>query len=128
MLPYGIIVSSLVPYGTFVVHPGNAQSEDMMARQAHFEERFGDDIVRWKTEDIGTARRVVRLVEQVTRRPTEGCGRPKKLGGLPGIWSRRITREHRLFYQIEDNGTLRFLQCHGHDLDETTAQAARERR
>lgn len=84
-------------------------------REVTYEPEIYDQLCRWRDEDPDTGRRVVELMELAMVNPTKSRGRPKRLGGLPGVWSMRITKEHRLFYYA--NGTeLRFLSCWGHDL------------
>ena len=63
--------------------------------------------------------RVDRLIEATLRSPYDGIGRPEALrGNLQGYWSRRIDREHRLVYKVEDepadDGTLVIIQCRHH--------------
>ncbi|HBA88886.1 MAG TPA: Txe/YoeB family addiction module toxin, partial [Geobacter sp.] len=42
-------------------------------------------------------------VEEIRRTPFEGTGKPEPLRfQLVGCWSRRIDREHRLVYQVEE--------------------------
>lgn len=56
------------------------------------------------------ASRVLRLVEETQRDPFRGTGKPEPLRFLgTGIWSRRITDEHRLVYRI-DAARVIFLQ------------------
>lgn len=74
-----------------------------------------DHLLTWKDESPKLAKKVVRLIEHTILTPGEGPGRPKKLGNLPNVWSRRITRHHRLIYLI-DGDTLRFISCYGHDV------------
>jgi len=33
---------------------------------------------------------------------------------LKGCWSRRITDEHRLVYQISEDGNIEIISCKGH--------------
>jgi len=50
----------------------------------------------------------------VRRDPFGGIGKPEPLKGLgPGVWSRRITQEHRLVYLV-DAGRVDFLQARYH--------------
>ncbi len=54
------------------------------------------------------------LVEAVIRDPFAGVGKPeplKHLGG--GVWSRRITEEHRLVYRVTAE-RIDFLQARYH--------------
>ncbi len=58
--------------------------------------------------------RILDLVEAVIADPTTGIGKPEKLKYLPGSrWSRRITQEHRLAYQVGKEKLI-FLQCRYH--------------
>ncbi len=74
-----------------------------------------DHLTWWLEHDRPGGAHVVELIEETGRTPERGKGRPKRLSGLPGVWSRRITRHHRLFYRIH-NGEIRFLSCRDHDL------------
>jgi toxin YoeB len=54
------------------------------------------------------------LVDAVMRDPFSGIGKPEPLKYLgSGVWSRRITQEHRLVYLIEEK-YIKFLQCRYH--------------
>jgi len=42
------------------------------------------------------------LLDDALRNPTSGIGKPEALRyGIAGAWSRRITEEHRLVYQVQ---------------------------
>jgi len=42
------------------------------------------------------------LVDSVMRNPFEGIGKPEPLKHLgAGIWSRRLTQEHRVIYLVQ---------------------------
>jgi len=44
------------------------------------------------------------LLEELTEHPFTGTGKPEPLKhDLSGMWSRRINREHRLIYEVEEN-------------------------
>jgi toxin YoeB len=61
--------------------------------------------------------RIDRLVRAVEANPTVGIGKPERLRHqLSGLWSRRIDREHRLVYRVED-GKIIFMRCRGHYSD-----------
>jgi len=56
----------------------------------------------------------MKLVEEVVRDPKQGRGKPEPLRFLgPGVWSRRITQEHRLVYLARKH-QIDFLQCRYH--------------
>ena len=49
-------------------------------------------------------RRIYRLIEDTLRDPFQGLGQPEALRhDLSGLWSRRITKEHRLVYEVTDD-------------------------
>jgi len=54
------------------------------------------------------------LVEATARDPFTGLGKPEPLKHLgPGVWSRRITEEHRLVYRVTHE-RIDFLQARYH--------------
>jgi toxin YoeB len=61
-----------------------------------------DDYISWAGER-STVKRINRMIEEATRDPGSGIGKPERLShNLSGYWSRRITDEHRLVYQLRD--------------------------
>ena len=83
-------------------------------RSVIFDSQFRDDLRWWAKKDRKICDRVLDLVEATIADPMKGIGKPEKLKYLPGSrWSRRITQEHRLVYQIS-NDKLIFLQCRYH--------------
>jgi toxin YoeB len=67
-----------------------------------FHPEFREDLRHWVGADRGTALRILQLVEAVMRDPFTGIGKPEPLKYiLAGVWSRRITQEHRLVLQGE---------------------------
>ena len=70
-------------------------------RLAIFQPEFREDLIYWIKTDRKTALRVLKLVEAVLRDPFSGLGKPEPLKYLgAGVWSRRITQEHRLVYLV----------------------------
>lgn len=74
-----------------------------------------DDYMYWHQQnDKRTIKRINKLVEDIDRHPFEGIGKPEPLKyELTNTWSRRITQEHRLIYQIE-NDTMYILSVRDH--------------
>ncbi|MQA07420.1 MAG: Txe/YoeB family addiction module toxin [Pseudonocardiaceae bacterium] len=73
------------------------------------------DYQHWVATDRATLKRVNRLIDDTLRDPYEGIGKPEQLRhALAGCWSRRITDEHRLVYQV-DGDDLVVLQVRYHD-------------
>ena len=55
------------------------------------------------------------LIEDILRTPYQGLGNPHQLKhDLSGSWSRRITLEHRLVYEIIDHSVLLIIRLKGH--------------
>jgi toxin YoeB len=58
-------------------------------------------------------KRLINLLNDINRTPFTGIGKPERLKGRPGEWSRRIDKYHRLVYKIEDDA-IKILECGGH--------------
>ena len=59
-------------------------------------------------------KRINLLIRDALRSPFEGIGKPEALkNDLSGYWSRRITEEHRLVYEVTSD-ELVILMCKGH--------------
>jgi toxin YoeB len=70
-------------------------------RAAVFEREFREDLRYWIATDSKIALRILTLVEDVLGSPFSGLGKPEPLKyQLTGVWSRRITNEHRLVYRV----------------------------
>ncbi|MFQ5742674.1 MAG: Txe/YoeB family addiction module toxin [Acidobacteriota bacterium] len=79
-----------------------------------FQRQCLDDLAYWVKIDRRIALRVLRLIEAVLRDPYSGMGKPESLKYLgPGIWSRRISQEHRLIYLLRGE-RIDFLQARYH--------------
>lgn len=72
-------------------------------RRISFLPRAFDNFVLWASENQKIHARIVQLISDIQRNPFAGIGKPEPLKHkLKGLWSRRITDEHRLIYQITD--------------------------
>ena len=81
---------------------------------AVFQPEFRDDLRFWVKTDRKVALRALDLVEAILRDPFSGFGKPEPLKYLaPGIWSRRLTQEHRIVYLVRA-GRIDFLQARYH--------------
>lgn len=79
-----------------------------------FAEQAWEDYLHWQQHDKKILKRINRLIEEASRHPSEGIGKPEPLkGDRRGYWSRRITDEHRLVYKMEDD-TLKIAQLRFH--------------
>ncbi|MBC7359680.1 MAG: Txe/YoeB family addiction module toxin [Desulfacinum sp.] len=89
-------------------------SEPTGEREAVFHPEFREDLRYWVETDRRTALRIFKLIEAVMRDPFQGVGKPERLKFLgSGVWSRRITQEHRLVYVVSQ-GRIDFVQCRYH--------------
>jgi len=85
-----------------------------LTREAVFHPEFREDLSYWVKTKRKTALRVLKIVESVLRDPFEGIGKPEPLKYLGfGVWSRRLTQEHRIVYLVGDK-RVDFLQARYH--------------
>lgn len=84
------------------------------SRLARFDRHFLEDLKWWVAEDRKIALRLLDLVEATLRDPFQGIGKPEPLKYLgPGLWSRRLTLEHRCVYHVAGQEVV-FLQGRYH--------------
>ena len=77
-------------------------------------EHAWDDYLYWQKTDKKLLKRINTLIRDTMRDPFDGLGDPEPLKhDLSGYWSRRVNREHRLVYKVE-NSTLIVVQCRYH--------------
>ena len=82
--------------------------------EAVFQPEFLEDLRHWVKTDRKTALRILSLIEAILRDPFVGIGNPEALKyTLSGVWSRRITQEHRLVYRVS-GARIDFLQARYH--------------
>ena len=66
-----------------------------------------DDFNLWAIENKKIYRRISELIKDIRRDPFAGIGKPEALKhDLKGLWSRRITDEHRLVYKVSEEEIL----------------------
>ncbi len=71
------------------------------------------DYLYWQENNPKVLARVNELIRDTLRNPFSGIGKPEPLkSNLKGWWSRRITKEHRLVYRVEDE--IIIMQCRFH--------------
>lgn len=84
------------------------------SRASVFEPEFVEDLRYWVETERRVALRLLDLVEAVMRQPFDSMGKPEPLKHLgSGIWSRRLTQEHRVIYLVEQDATT-FLKARYH--------------
>jgi len=83
-------------------------------KEAVFHPEFREDLKYWVKVDRKVALRAFDLIETVLRDPFKGIGKPEPLKYLAkDIWSRRLTREHRIVYLVSED-RIDFLQARYH--------------
>jgi toxin YoeB len=81
---------------------------------AVFRPEFIEDLKYWVETDRKIALRAFVMIGAILRDPTRGIGKPEPLKYLaPGVWSRRLTQEHRIVY-LARPGRIDFLQARYH--------------
>jgi toxin YoeB len=79
-----------------------------------FDQDAWDDYTYWVEADRKMVKRINKLIRDALRDPAKGMGKPEMLKhALAGVYSRRITDEHRLVYLV-DGDTLVILQARYH--------------
>ena len=63
------------------------------------------DLAYWKkSHNTIVLKRIAKLFASMEKTPTQGIGKPEPLKhDLSGYWSRRIDRENRLVYRVDEN-------------------------
>ena len=73
-----------------------------------------EDYLYWQKEDKKILKKINSLIEETLRTPFSGTGKPELLRNeFSGLWSRRITDEHRLIYADKDDELI-IIQCRYH--------------
>lgn len=68
----------------------------------------------WQRTDKKILRKLNQLIDDIRRHPFEGIGKPEPLKHhYSGSWSRRITDEHRIVYEVLDD-TVVIQHCRFH--------------
>jgi len=71
----------------------------------------------WQQLDKSVIRKINELVKDICRNgASNGIGKPEPLK-YRKAWSRRISYEHRLVYNIDDKDNLLIIACKGHYID-----------
>ena len=69
-----------------------------------------EDYLYWQEADHNTLKKINEFVRDISRNPFSGPGKPESLRGeLSGWWSRRISSEHRLVYQVRGKADDQFV-------------------
>ncbi len=76
--------------------------------------RAFNEFIFWVEEDKQILMKILNLIKDIQRDPFSGLGKPEPLKHkFKGLWSRRITGEHRLVYRIIDEEIV-IVSCKFH--------------
>lgn len=79
-----------------------------------FADEAWEEYVEWQIKDKKIAIKINELIKDINRNGLDkGMGKPEPLR-YRKAWSRRITDEHRLVYNFDENKNLIILSCKGH--------------
>jgi toxin YoeB len=83
-------------------------------RELVFDPNALEDLEWWIRNNPRIALKIISILKEIEKQPFEGIGKPEPLKyELSGCWSRRITAEDRIVYEVT-NDKIRILQCRYH--------------
>ncbi len=82
-------------------------------KSVRFKAKALAEFVAWAHEDRKIYDKIWELLKDISRNgAAKGIGKPEKLKHEDG-WSRRITSEHRLIYDVDEQ-YIHVISCKGH--------------
>jgi len=73
-----------------------------------------DDYLYWQDIDKKILKKINQLIKDIKRDPFNGIGKPEPLKyEFTGCWSRRITEEHRVVYEVNEYSIV-IISCRFH--------------
>ena len=87
-----------------------------MKYDIHFKKQATRDLVALANSEPKAFAKAQALISELKKHPRTGTGHPEQLSGdRAGQWSRRITKKHRLVYEIHDmEVVVLVLTAYGH--------------
>jgi len=87
-----------------------------MAFTIIYQRQAVEDARKLKSEEPKAFQKLLKLESELKEHPRTGTGKPEPLSGdRAGQWSRRITKKHRLVYEIHDTEVIVLvLTAYGH--------------
>ena len=72
------------------------------------------EYVAWQSTDRKILNKINQIIQDIIRNGNNGIGKAEPLKyELSGLWSRRINKEHRLVYVLEDD-SVKIVSCLTH--------------
>ena len=79
-----------------------------------FTDEAWEEYLYWQVTDKKILKKINNLIKDTKREPFDGLGKPEPLKHeLAGYWSRRISQEHRLVYEVFEESIL-VVSCRYH--------------
>ena len=79
-----------------------------------FSDKAWEEYMYWQNTDKQILKKINQLIKDIKREPFEGVGKPEPLKyELSGFWSRRISDEHRLVYEVSES-YIAIVSCRFH--------------
>ena len=76
-----------------------------------FSDLAWEEYLYWQLNDRKLLKKINDLLKDIERNGNEGLGKPEPLRHeLEGLWSRRISPEHRLIYKFDEEN-IYILKC-----------------
>ncbi len=73
-----------------------------------------EEYIGWQNQDKKILKKINSLIKDIKRDPFDGIGKPEPLKyELSGCWSRRISDEHRLVYEVTEYNIV-IISCKYH--------------
>lgn len=87
-----------------------------MTYDIDFKEQATIDLMALAKHEPKAFKKAQILIDELRKHPRTGTGKPEPLSGSrSGLWSRRITKKHRLVYEIYDTKVIvLILTAYGH--------------
>lgn len=91
--------------------------ECLMSKNVTFTKQAWEQYLEWQMLDKKIVIKINELIKDILRNGlAEGIGKPEPLK-YRKAWSRRITQEHRIVYNLDVNDNLIILAVKGHYQD-----------
>ena len=79
-----------------------------------FSDKAWEEYMYWQNTDKQILKKINQLIKDIKREPFENIGKPEPLKyELSGFWSRRISDEHRLIYEVSES-YISIVSCRFH--------------
>jgi toxin YoeB len=109
------MITESPPFGLNLLQPASIELSSMKKeRSSFFTKQFKKDLTYWSEVNPKMAVKVREMVKAIEQDPFTGIGKPEPLKwNLQGLWSRRLTEEDRILYEVLDD-RINFIKCRKH--------------